>query len=116
MSNDSTTGAAKAMKSRYPEVQGAARFPVKLPIHIKSQSGESDAETDNMSANGLLFHHDVDMPVGSKVEFTISLPADVVGSEADVKVQCQGRVARISEDGPRRGVGVVIDEYRFERR
>jgi hypothetical protein len=115
MSNDSTTGAAKA-KSRYPEVQGAARFPVKLPIHIKSQSGESDAETDNMSANGLLFHHDVDMPVGSKVEFTISLPADVVGAQADVKVQCQGRVARISEDGPRRGVGVVIDEYRFERR
>ena len=104
------------MKSRYTEVQGAARFPVKLPIHIKSQAGESDAETDNMSANGLLFHHDVDMPVGSKVEFTISLPADVVGSNADVKVQCQGRVARISQDGPRRGVGVVIDEYRFERR
>jgi len=116
MSNDSTTGAAKAVKSRYPEVQGAARFPVKLPIHIKSQSGESDAETYNMSANGLLFHHDVDMPVGSKVEFTISLPADVVGAKADVKVQCQGRVARISHDGPRRGVGVVIDEYRFERR
>lgn len=116
MSNDSTTGAAKATKSRYAEVQSAARFPVKLPIHIKSQAGESDAETDNVSANGLLFHHDVDMPVGSKVEFTISLPADVVGSQADVKVRCQGRVARISEDGSRRGVGVVIDEYRFERR
>ena len=104
------------MKSRYSEVQGAARFPVKLPIHIKSQAGEGDAETDNMSANGLLFHHDVDMPVGSRVEFTISLPADVVGARSDVKVQCQGRVARISQDGPRRGVGVVIDEYRFERR
>jgi hypothetical protein len=117
MSNDSTnsTGAAKA-RSRYSEVQSAARFPVKLPIHIKSQTGESDAETDNISANGLLFHHDVDMPVGSKVEFTISLPADVVGAEADVQVQCIGRVARTTEDGGRRGVGVVIDEYRFERR
>ena len=115
MSNDSTTGTAKA-KSRYAEVQSAARFPVKLPLHIKSQAGESDAETENVSANGLLFHHDVDMPVGSKVEFTISLPADVVGSEADVKVQCHGRVVRSSQDGGRRGVGVVIDEYHFERR
>jgi hypothetical protein len=31
-------------------------------------------------------------------------------------VQCRGRVARTSEEGGRRGVGVVIDEYRFERR
>jgi hypothetical protein len=114
MSNDSTTGAAKAVKSRYAEMQGAARFPVKLPIHFKSQAGESDAETENISANGLLFHHDVDMPVGSKMEFTISLPADVVGAQEDVKVQCHGRVVRVSQDGERRGVGVVIDEYRFE--
>jgi len=119
MSNDSvnSTGAAKAVRSRYAEVQSAARFPVKLPIHIKSQTGESDAETDNMSANGVLFHHDVDMPVGSKVDFTISLPADVVGADADVQVQCHGRVVRSNEEeNGRRGVGVVIDEYRFERR
>ena len=119
MSDESTnpTGAAKAVRARYAEVQSAARFPVKLPIHIKSQSGESDTETDNISANGVLFHHDVDMPVGSKVDFTISLPAEVVGADADVKVQCHGRVVRTEEeDGGRRGVGVVIDEYRFERR
>lgn len=118
MSKDSSnsTGAAKAVQSRYAEVQSAARFPVKLPIHIKSQTGESDSETDNISANGLLFHHDADMPVGSKVEFTISIPADVVSADADVKVQCHGRVVRAEKDGGRCGVGVVIDEYRFERR
>ena len=117
MSNESnSTGAAKAVRSRYTEVQSAARFPVKLPIHIKSQGGESDSETDNISANGVLFHHDVDMPVGSKVDFTISLPADVVGADSDVKVQCHGRVVRSEQDGGRRGVGVVIDEYFFERR
>jgi hypothetical protein len=110
------TGAAKAVRSRYSEVQSAARFPVKLPIHIKSQSGESDTETDNISANGVLFHHDVDMPIGSRVDFTISLPAEVVGAAADVKVQCHGRVVRSNEEDGRRGVGVVIDEYSFERR
>jgi hypothetical protein len=56
------------------------------------------------------------MPVGSPVDFTISLPADVVGSDADVRVDCRGRVVRSFADGGRRGVGVVIDEYRFERR
>jgi hypothetical protein len=50
------------------------------------------------------------------MEFTISLPADVVGATEDVKVQCHGRVVRVSQDGERRGVGVVIDEYRFEHR
>ena len=114
MSNQSANSAA-AKRSRYQEVQSAHRFPVKLPIHIKSP-GESDTESDNISANGVLFHHDVDMPVGSAIDFTISLPAEVVGSDADVKVECHGRVVRSNEEAGRRGVGVVIDEYRFERR
>ena len=50
------------------------------------------------------------------VDFTISLPADVVGAEADVQLDCRGRVVRNFEEDGRRGVGVVIDEYRFERR
>jgi PilZ domain len=118
MPNESVNspGAAKAARSRYAEVQGAARFPVKLPIHIKSQSGDSNTESENISANGVLFHYDVDMPVGSTVDFTISLPAEVVGAEADVQVECRGRVVRSGEQDGRRGVGVVIDEYRFERR
>lgn len=104
------------MRKRYAEVQGAPRFPVKLPMHIKSQAGEADTESDNISANGVLFHHDVDMPLGSTIDFTISFPAEVVGTDADVKVQCRGRVARTNDEGGRRGVGVVIDEYHFERR
>jgi PilZ domain len=118
MSDESlnSTGASKAVRSRFAEVQSAARFPVKLPIHIKSQSGESDAETDNISANGVLFHHEVDMPIGSSVDFTIFLPAEVVGAQKDVRVACRGRVVRSDEEGGRRGVAMVIDEYRFERR
>ena len=116
MSNDSVNSSAKAVRSRYSEVQGAARFPVKLPIHVKSQTGEADTESDNISANGVLFHHDIDMPIGSTVDFTISLPADIVGAEQDVKVECRGRVVRADAQDGRRGVGVVIDEYRFERR
>jgi len=118
---------ADVSKSRkgYTDVQGAPRFPIKLPVALKSPSqagvpgqaviGET-VETENISANGVLFRMDADVPVGSPVDFTISLPADVVGAEADVQVDCRGRVVRSFEDGGRRGVGVVIDEYRFERR
>jgi hypothetical protein len=73
-------------------------------------------ESENISANGVLFQVDSDMPVGSMVDFTISLPADVVGSDADVQLDCRGRVVRSYEEDGRRGVGVVIDEYHFERR
>ena len=55
------------------------------------------------------------MPVGSMVDFTISFPADVVGSDNDVRVDCKGRVVRSFDEDGRRGVGVVIDEYRIER-
>jgi PilZ domain len=120
---------AEVSKNRrgYTDVQGAPRFPIKLPVALKStsavnQSGVTEGvsgktvETENISANGVLFRMDADVPVGSAVDFTLSLPADVVGAEADVQVDCRGRVVRSFEDGGRRGVGVVIDEYRFERR
>ena len=109
----------------YTDVQAAPRFPIKLPVALKSTGSQSGAagcavaaktvETENISANGVLFRMDVDVPVGSSVDFTLSLPADVVGAQADVQLDCRGRVVRSFEDGGRRGVGVVIDEYRFER-
>ncbi|MGO9648549.1 MAG: PilZ domain-containing protein [Terriglobales bacterium] len=102
---------------RFSEMQSAPRFPIKLPISVKSKSGESrQAETQNISANGVLFQVvDAEMPVGSTVDFTISLPAEIVGAEADVRLDCKGRVVRNFEESGRHGVGVVIDEYRFDR-
>jgi hypothetical protein len=110
------TASTRTVRARYPDMQSAVRFPIKLPISVKSKSGANAAETENISANGVLFHVDSEMPVGSMVDFTISLPADVVGAEAGVQLDCRGRVVRNFEEDGRRGVGVVIDEYRFERR
>jgi hypothetical protein len=106
---------ARAQTS-YLDVQGAPRFPLELPVSLRSCGQEAQATTQNISANGVLFQVDADMPVGSRVEFTISVPADVVGSDNDVRLDCRGRVVRNYETGDRRGVGVVIDEYHLERR
>ena len=112
------TPATKSGRGRFSEMQSAPRFPIKLPISVKSKSGEErQAETQNISANGVLFQVvDAEMPVGSTVDFTISLPAEIVGAEMDVRLDCKGRVVRNFEESGRHGVGVVIDEYRFDRR
>jgi hypothetical protein len=111
-----TKPAAQAKKA-YSDMQSAVRFPIKLPISVKLKSGESQTETQNISANGVLFQVvDAEMPVGSAVDFTISLPAEIVGAESDVRLDCKGRVVRNFEEAGRHGVGVVIDEYHFDRR
>jgi PilZ domain-containing protein len=114
--NKESAAAVSKGRKDYAGVQGAPRFPIKLPVEMKSGAAGNAVETENISANGVLFRMDADVPVGSAVDFTISLPADVVGANTDVQVDCRGRVVRSFENGGRRGVGVVIDEYRFERR
>lgn len=106
---------AQASARHYQEMQSAPRFPLHLSASVKSQSGAYLAETKNISANGVLLAMENDVPVGSMVDFTIVLPAEVVGARQDVQIDCRGRVVRSFEDRGRRGVGVVIDEYHFER-
>ena len=110
-----TTNPERTNGKHFEEMQSAPRFPLHLPASVKAQSGDYSAETQNISANGVLFAMDNDVPVGSPVDFTILLPGDVVGSKKNVQIDCRGRVVRSFEDRGRRGVGVVIDEYRFER-
>jgi hypothetical protein len=105
----------QAKAGHYEDMQSAPRFPLHLAASVKSQGSAYSAETENISANGVLFAMDKDVPVGSMVDFTILLPADVLGARQDVQIDCRGRVVRSFEDRGRRGVGVVIDEYHFER-
>jgi hypothetical protein len=106
---------AQANARHYEDMQSAPRFPLHLSASVKSQGSAFSAETENISANGVLLAMDNDVPVGSMVDFTILLPAEVVGARRDVQIDCRGRVVRSFEDRGRRGVGVVIDEYHFER-
>jgi len=96
-------------------MRSAVRFPVRLPIAVRDQDGEHVAITDDMSAGGVLFNIDADMMVGSNIEFTIAIPAAIIGAPADVMVSGEGRVVRCAPTDGRKQVAAVIDEYRFER-
>ena len=106
---------AQIINPAYDDLQSAPRFPLHLSASVKADGAAYAALTENISANGVLFAMDRDVPVGSIVDFTILLPAEVVGARQNVQIDCRGRVVRSFDDRGRRGVGVVIDEYHFER-
>lgn len=99
------------------EMRSAVRFPIQLPVAIRTESGTYKATTTDISAGGVLFHSESPLAVGSTIEFTINMPGPVVGSSTDVLVNCVGRVVRCSEEkSGQADVAAVIDDYTFERR
>ena len=93
------------------QLRTAVRFPMELPLRIKTPFGVIDAVTKNISANGILFTAKVVPEVNSRIEFTIKMPAGVMGTLEDVLVECVGRVVRHQQDGDEAQAAAIIDEY-----
>jgi PilZ domain-containing protein len=93
------------------------RFPLTLPVKIKGGKSRRShsATTTNLSAASVHITTDLPFRIGSKLNFQITLPAPIIGSNSDVEVKCAGRVVRVDTPtrGKRRGVACVIDNYRF---
>ena len=82
------------------EARTGKRFDLELPIKIHGKGGDDSATTGNMSAAGVYFMADVDLAIGSNIEFDITLPAKVLGTPGDVEVHCTG-CARMRPQLPR---------------
>ncbi len=93
------------------EVRTAVRFPLKLALKVKTADGELDAVTENISANGILFTGPILPAVDSQIEFTLLMPAAVMGTPEDVSIQCTGRVVRHIQNGDQAQAAAIIDEY-----
>lgn len=104
------------------ELRTGKRFPLSLPITIKGKkfSRLKAAKTSDVSAAGVYIEAEADLEVGTRIEFDISLPAAVAGTETDVEIVCKGRVVRINNTGRAKqrkaGVACVIDQYKFVRK
>jgi PilZ domain len=92
-------------------VRTAVRFPLKLALHLKTEDGMIEATTKDISSNGLLFVTSQLPQVGSSIEFTMDMPAQVMGWESDVAIHCLGRVVRHQHAGEESMAAAVIDEY-----
>lgn len=93
------------------EVRTAVRFPLKLALKVKTADGELDAVTENISANGILFTGAKLPAVNSHIEFTLLMPAAVMGTPEDVSIECSGRVVRHLQNGDQAQAAAIIDEY-----
>ncbi len=89
----------------------AVRFPLHLALQLQTENGPVDATTIDVSSNGLLFVTPHLPRVGSAIEFTMNMPARVMGWESDVAIHCFGRVVRHQQRGDDSMAAAVIDEY-----
>ncbi len=89
----------------------AVRFPMELSLRIVTEDGVLEAVTENISANGILFTGEQLPPLDSRIEFTIKMPAAVMGAKDDVLIQCIGRVIRHQQHDGKNQAAAIIDEY-----
>ncbi|HXZ29327.1 MAG TPA: PilZ domain-containing protein [Terriglobales bacterium] len=101
--------------AQFAEMRSAVRFPLHLPMAVTTEARPLPAETRDISSGGVLFQVEGELPVGSPIQFSISIPAEILGTGTLVQVKCAGRVVRCTAEGDHHAVAAVIDEYYFER-
>jgi hypothetical protein len=74
---------------------------------------EAAALTRNVSASGVLFELDRQLPAGMDIRFSLRMPGTVLGTAHDVLVDCLGRVVRCSLSQSQYLAAATIDEYQF---
>lgn len=102
----------KANSVAEPEqLRTAVRFPMRLPLTITTAEGTIQATTEDISANGILFTGSNLPAVNSRIEFTINMPAGVMGTSEDLLIHCIGRVVRHNSHDGETQAAAIIDEY-----
>ena len=100
---------------QYEDMQSAPRFPLHLAASVKTQGARIRRRRRNLSQRRAV-RDGQRCAGGIDGGFHDSAAGRSVWVRGDnVQIDCRGRVVRSFEDRGRRGVGVVIDEYHFER-
>jgi hypothetical protein len=99
------------------------RFELRLPFELVregSQAMRELSETMNMSSVGVLFTSNVELEVGSAIEYIITLQSKAGGKES-VRLHCMGKVVRreqeeLVEEAPELlTVAATLERYEFVR-
>ena len=97
----------------HQEVRCAVRFPLTLSVLLSTRNGDVSALSRNVSASGVLFELDRELPTGLDIRFSLRMPGEVLGTLHDVLVHCLGRVVRCSLSQTQYLAAATIDEYQF---
>jgi hypothetical protein len=96
------------------------RFQLELPVRIMRMGDghmPQDARTRNISASGVLFTADAQVPLGGTIEYVVTL-TNVRGVE--VNLRCSGKVVRSEKPAPELTqdgylIAATLDRYQFVR-
>jgi PilZ domain len=112
-------GRERHMAQALPERRGMRRFDMRLPAAVHpAESLEAGllTETQNVSARGVFFYLDQELPEGSQLEMTLTFPPHITLTDA-VRVRFRARVVRVETPLPasRVGIAAIIEDYEFLR-
>lgn len=97
------------------EVRASVRFPLHLPVKVEAEGDHQvEATTEDISASGFLFLSERVFPMKTKLEFSIQMPAAIMGTPTDVVVHGSARVVRSYKKEPMSFTAAVIDDYSFQ--
>jgi hypothetical protein len=91
------------------------RFRLSLPLIAKlPERGDIRAHTRDVSSRGVCFSSPAPLPVGTALQFIMTLPSEVTLS-IPLRVRCSGHVIRTEDQQGRAEVTIaaVIDHYDF---
>ena len=80
--------------------RAAARFDTALAVSVAGRK----AETQNISATGVFFETDLDMPLGSLVSLSVQF---TYGGRKHW-MECEGKVVRVTHSDGHHGVGAQL--------
>jgi hypothetical protein len=93
----------------------ARRFVMRLPLRVLAQNShnsELQAQTRDISYQGLYFLTEARLEPEHEIEFVITLPRQIPQS-GEVDIHCHGQIVRV-EPGPDGQVGIAAKIERYE--
>lgn len=101
---------------RVTNIRGSMRVPLELPVQVRwrasgGRSRRAEGKTSNISGNGLFMAIPKRLRPGSRIAFTVMLPAEI--AKIPIKLICRGRVVRQHRSNDLQGVAAIIDDYKL---
>jgi hypothetical protein len=90
------------------------RFEVNLPLAVQFGGQTFAGFTQDVSSRGIFFYAETDLPAGSVVELTFTMPSEITLGES-MRVRCRGHILRASGTNPgrRNGIAAQLDSYQY---
>jgi PilZ domain len=96
------------------ERRAAQRFELNMPLAVRFEGQTYPGFTQDLSARGIFFYSEANLPEGAVVELTFMMPSEITLGES-MPVRCRGRILRAAapRGSQRSGIAARLDSYEY---